>query len=214
MNPIRLLIADDHPVFRYGIRAMLETVPEIQVVGEAVTGHEAVQLAEALQPDVILMDLQMPGINGLEATRQIVALHPTIHILVVTMFEDEESIFAAMKAGAHGYVLKDGEKSDVVQAIQAVAAGAVIFSPTIAARVMTFFARPVHRQVAFPTLTDRERDVLCLLARGVTNHEMAVQLALSDKTVSNYISNILQKLRVADRAEAIIRARQAGLDRE
>ncbi|GIK58395.1 MAG: response regulator transcription factor [Chloroflexi bacterium] len=214
MNPIRLLIADDHPVFRYGIRAMLETVPEMQVVGEAVTGHEAVQLAEALQPDVILMDLQMPGINGLEATRQIVALHPTIHILVVTMFEDEESIFAAMKAGAHGYVLKDSEKRDMVQAIQAVATGAVIFSPTIAACVMTFFARPVHRQATFPTLTDRERDVLCLLARGVSNHEIAVQLALSDKTVSNYISNILQKLQVADRAEAINRARQAGLDRE
>lgn len=213
MEPIRLLIADDHPVFRYGIRAMLETVPEMQVVGEAVTGHEVVELAETLQPDIILMDLQMPGINGLEATRRIVSLHPTIHILVVTMFEDEQSIFAAMKAGARGYVLKDGEKEEFIQAIQAVTTGAVIFSPTIADQVISFFARPVHRQFAFPTLTNRERDILCLLAKGLTNHEIAAQLALSSKTVSNYISTILHKLQVVDRAEAISRARQAGLDK-
>jgi DNA-binding NarL/FixJ family response regulator len=213
MDPLRILIADDHPLFRKGMRALLTSLPDIEVVGEAATGDEAITLAATLQPDVILMDLQMPGGGGLAATRQIVQTSPHIRVLVVTLFEDDDSVFTALRAGARGYVLKDVDEAEMLRAIQAVGHGEAIFSPAIATRVLDFFAAArlaVPREV-FPTLTEREREILQLIAQGHTNAEIARQLALSAKTVGNYVSNIYSKLQVADRAEAIIRARDAGL---
>lgn len=213
MSAVRVLIADDHPVFRHGIAAMLELRDDMVAVGEATTGAEAVVLAEQLQPDVVLMDLQMPGLNGIEATRQIVATSPSIQVLVVTMFEDDASVFAAMRAGARGYVLKDSAKAEIVRAIQAAGNGEAIFSPAIANRLLAFFAapRPQVTRAIFPELTEREREILHLIATGAPNGSIAQQLSLSPKTVSNYASNIFAKLQVADRAEAIIKARDAGL---
>ncbi len=213
MEPLRVLIADDHPLFRKGMRALLTATPGTEVVGEATTGQEAIELAAALQPDVILMDLQMPGINGIEATRQILHTSPHIRILVVTLFEDDASIFTALRAGARGYILKDAQEEEMLRAIRAVGSGEAIFSPAIATRLMDFFAapRPSAPKEIFPTLTEREREILQLIARGRTNNDIAKELALSSKTVGNYVSNIFSKLQVADRAQAIIRARDAGL---
>jgi DNA-binding NarL/FixJ family response regulator len=216
MQPLHILIADDHPVFRHGIRTLLETTPEVEVVGEATTGVEAVALAESLQPDVILMDLNMPGLSGIEAIRQIGRTSPHIRILVVTMFHDDASVFTAMRAGARGYILKDAEKSEMIRAIQAVGNGEAIFSPVIASQLIAFFATPfpLASKDIFPELTDREREILHLLATGASNSEIAHHLTLSTKTVSNYVSNIFSKLQVADRAGAIIRARDAGLGQD
>jgi DNA-binding NarL/FixJ family response regulator len=213
MEKIHILIADDHPLFRKGMRALLASLPDMEVVGEAATGDEAITLAATLQPDVILMDLQMPGGSGLAATRQIVQTSPHIRVLVVTLFEDDDSVFTALRAGARGYVLKDVDEAEMLRAIQAVGHGEAIFSPAIATRVLDFFAaaRPTVPREAFPTLTEREREILQLIAQGHTNSDIARQLALSAKTVGNYVSNIYSKLQVADRAEAIIRARDAGL---
>jgi DNA-binding NarL/FixJ family response regulator len=213
MEPLRVLIADDHPLFRKGMRALLTATPGTEVVGEATTGQEAIELAAALQPDVILMDLQMPGINGIEATRQILHTSPHIRILVVTLFEDDASIFTALRAGARGYILKDAQEEEMLRAIRAVGSGEAIFSPAIATRLMDFFAapRPAVPKEIFPTLTEREREILQMIARGRTNNDIAKELALSSKTVGNYVSNIFSKLQVADRAQAIIRARDAGL---
>ncbi len=213
MDPLRILIADDHPLFRKGMRALLTATPGTEVVGEATTGQEAIELAAALQPDVILMDLQMPGINGIEATRQILHTSPHIRILVVTLFEDDASIFTALRAGARGYILKDAQEEEMLRAIRAVGSGEAIFSPAIATRLMDFFAapRPAAPKEIFPTLTEREREILQMIARGRTNNDIAKELALSTKTVGNYVSNIFSKLQVADRAQAIIRARDAGL---
>jgi DNA-binding NarL/FixJ family response regulator len=213
MEPLRVLIADDHPLFRKGMRALLTATPGTEVVGEATTGQEAIELAAALQPDVILMDLQMPGINGIEATRQILHTSPHIRILVVTLFEDDASIFTALRAGARGYILKDAQEEEMLRAIRAVGSGEAIFSPAIATRLMDFFAapRPAAPKEIFPTLTEREREILQMIARGRTNNDIAKELALSSKTVGNYVSNIFSKLQVADRAQAIIRARDAGL---
>jgi DNA-binding NarL/FixJ family response regulator len=213
MEPLRVLIADDHPLFRHGIQALLSATPDCEVVGEAQTGEEAVALATELQPDVILMDIQMPGNNGIEATRQILHTNPHIRILMVTMFEDDASVFTAMRAGARGYVLKDTEKAELLRALRAVGSGEAIFSPAIATRLIEFFSRPhpaapLH---AFPDLTDREREILDLIAQGQSNTEVASRLILSPKTVRNYVSSIFSKLQVADRAHAIIRAREAGL---
>src|SRR5260370_38983521 len=214
MEPLRVLIADDHQLFRKGMRAFLTATPGTEVVGEATTGQEAIELAAALQPDVILMDLQMPGINGIEATRQILHTSPHIRILVVTLFEDDASVFTALRAGARGYVLKDAKAAEMVRALLAVGGGEAIFSPAIATRLIDFFAasRPAAPKKIFPTLTEREREILQLLARGLTNHDIAKQLVLSVKTVNNYVSNIFSKLQVTDRAQAIIRARDAGLE--
>ena len=213
MARVRLLIVDDHPLFRKGMRALLAARPEFEVIGEAGTGSEAITLAEALQPDLVLMDLQMPGASGISATREIVAASPHIRVLVVTLFEDDDSVFTALRAGAHGYVLKDAEEEEMVRAIRAVGSGEAIFSPAVATRVLAFFAgsgvsAPPR---VFPQLTDREREILGLIAQGRSNTAIAAQLTLSPKTVANYVSNVFGKLQVVDRAQAMIRAREAGL---
>ncbi len=213
MDKLRLLLADDHPLFRKGLRGLLATVPEVEVVGEAASGPEAVRLAAELRPDLVLMDLQMPEGGGLEAIRAIVAANPEARLLVITLFADDDSVFAALRAGARGYVLKDADEDEIVRALRAVAHGEAIFSPAIAARVMRYFASPpaaVPRE-AFPTLTDREREILNAIAQGRNNAAIAQSLSLSQKTVSNYVSSIFSKLQVADRAQAIVRAREAGL---
>lgn len=210
---IRILIADDHPLFRDGMHGLLDSVPETHVVGEASSGEEAIALAEKLQPDVILMDIKMPGINGLQAMREILDTSPHIRILIVSMLEDDDSVFAAMRAGARGYVPKGANQAEMLRAIQAVANGEAIFGPGIAQRLIGFFSasRPSAAPRIFPELTDREAEVLELIAQGRTNEEIAEQFVLSLKTVRNHVSNIFSKLQVADRAQAIIRARDAGL---
>ena len=213
METLRILVAEDHPLFRKGMISLLSSVPEFEVVGEAATGEEAVVRAADLQPDVILMDLQMPEVNGIEATRRILQESPSVRILIVTLFEDDDSVFMALRAGARGYVLKDADEEEMVHAIQAVSRGEAIFSPAIATRVLAYFAAPgpVAPPQVFPTLTDREREILNLIAQGHPNPAIARQLSLSTKTAGNYVSNIFTKLQVADRAQAIIRAREAGL---
>jgi DNA-binding NarL/FixJ family response regulator len=213
MPHLRVLIADDHPLVRSGMRALLTAEEDLEVVGEAATGEEAVTLAAALQPDVIVMDLRMPGISGIEATRRIVQANTHIRILVVTLFEDDDSVFAALRAGARGYILKDANEVEVVRAIRAVSSGDAIFSTTVAQRLIDFFAspRPATAALPFPDLTDREREILTLIAQGRSNTEIAQTLVISIKTVRNYISSIFSKLQVADRSQAIIRAREAGL---
>jgi DNA-binding NarL/FixJ family response regulator len=213
MSVIRMLLADDHGLFREGLIALLGSVPDTQVIGEAATGEEAIQRAAELQPDVLLMDIQMPGINGIEATRRIVRESPQIGVVVVTMFEDDDSVFSAMRAGARGYVLKGADQEEILAVIRAVAAGEAHFGPAIARRLMTYFAapKPSGRAEAFADLTAREREILDLIARGRNNQEIARELYLNPKTVRNHISNIFAKLQVADRAQAIIRAREAGL---
>ncbi len=212
MNPIRILVADDHPLFRDGMHGLLDSVEDTEVIGEAATGGEAVELAAELQPDVILMDIKMPGINGIEATREVLSANPNTGILVVTMLEDDDSVFAAMRAGARGYLLKGAEQAEVLRAIRAVANGEAIFGPGIARRVMGLFSveKPRAPQ-AFPELTDREQEILRLIASARGNAEISSELFLSLKTVQNHVSNIFRKLQVADRAQAVIRAREAGL---
>ena len=213
LDPIRILIADDHAEFRAGMRGLLAMQPDLDVVGEAANGREALDLAASLQPDVVLMDLHMPDVNGVEATRPLVAASPHVGVLVVTMFDDDESVFSAMRAGARGYLLKGARKAETLRAIRAVASGEAIFSPAIARRLIGFFSAISSRPETplFPELSEREREILALLARGSTNAEMADALFLSLKTVRNHVSNILSKLQVADRAQAVIRAREAGL---
>lgn len=212
MDTLRVLIGDDHPLFRNGMRALLSGVPGIEVADIATNGDEVIERAATLQPDVILMDLQMPGIGGIEATRRILHTSPHIRILVVTMFEDDHSVFAALRAGARGYILKDADEDEILRAIHAVGRGEAIFSPAIAQRLIDFFAAPqavIYPQF-FPELTDREREILLLIAQGYNNSDIARRLTLSLKTVANHVSNIFSKLQVADRAQAIIRAREAG----
>ncbi len=212
-EPIRILIADDHPIFRFGMRTLLTAMSDMTVVGEAVTGEEAIQLTETLLPDLVLMDIHMPGINGIEATARIRAQHPRTAILIVTMLDDD-SVFAAMRAGARGYLLKGAEPSETLRAIRAVASGEAIFSPGVAQRVMDYFALPSVASVnpaALAQLSEREREVLTLLAQGLTNAAIAERLVLSPKTVRNYISEIYSKLQVADRIQAVLRARESGL---
>jgi DNA-binding NarL/FixJ family response regulator len=211
-EPLRVLIADDHPLFRDGLQGLLESVGDVEVVGQAANGEAAVSLADALQPDVIVMDLNMPGLDGIEATRRIVHDSPRANVLVVTMYEDDESVFAALRAGARGYLLKGASQSETLRAIRAVANGEGIFGPGVAARVMSYFAAPRSAApLVFPELTEREREVLQLIAQGRTNEAIADKLVLSLKTVRNHVANICGKLQVADRAQAVIRAREAGL---
>jgi DNA-binding NarL/FixJ family response regulator len=207
---MRLLIADDHPTFRAGLTFLLGST-DIEVVGEASSGTEAVDLALSLLPDVVLMDLRMPGLNGIEATAQIVAAAPDVGVIVLTMFEQDESIFAAMRAGARGYLLKGADRDDIERAVRAVHAGEALFGAAVARRLMSFFDAPAT--ASFPQLTAREREVLQLIAEGRPNAAIAEELVLSLKTVRNHVSNIFAKLRVADRAAAIIKAREAGFGR-
>ncbi len=217
MDAIRVLIADDHPPLREGLRALLQSVPDLEGVGEAATGEEAIVLAASLQPDVILMDIKMPGVNGIEATRRILHTSPHISILMLTMFEDDDSVFAALRAGARGYLLKGALKAEILRAIRGVSSGEAIFGPAIAKRLMQYFAGlqlPSQPPQAFPELTEREHEILGLIAQHYTNPEIAERLGLSPKTVRNHVSNIFTKLQVVDRAQAIIRAREAGLGLE
>ncbi|MFH1474615.1 MAG: response regulator transcription factor [Chloroflexota bacterium] len=212
----RVLIADDHASFRSGLRALLGTAGDMVVVGEAGTGDEAVQRTTELQPDVVLMDLNMPGMDGLEATRRIVDAAPHVAVLVVTMYDDDDSVFNAVRAGARGYVLKGAQRAELLRAVRAVVSGEAIFGPGVARRLMAYFARPrpAVDVAAFPELTEREREILDLVARGRSNPEITAGLGLSPKTVRNHVSNIFSKLQVRDRAEAIVRARQAGMGGE
>lgn len=213
-RPSRVLVVDDHNLFRQGLIALLNAAPETEVVGQAGTGIEAIQQTETLSPDIILMDIQMPDMNGIEATRRILSDHPNTGIIMLTMLEDDDSLFAAMCAGARGYILKGADKAEVLHTISAVSQGQALFGPAIAGRLTTFFQRGGQVETAvmpFPDLTDREREVLTLIAQGKSNSDIAQDLHISTKTVSNHISNIFNKLQVADRAQAIVKARDANL---
>lgn len=213
MDTIRVLIADDHTLFREGLRSLLASIPDIEPVGETATGNATIDEAMVLQPDVILMDIQMPDVNGIEAARHILRDSPHIGIIMLTMFDDDESVFAAMRAGARGYVLKGADQAVMLRAIRSVANGESLFSPEIARRLMHFFAnlKPHVPEDIFPELTAREREILTLIAQGDTNASIAEKLVISLKTVRNHVSNIFNKLQVADRTQAALRARAAGL---
>jgi DNA-binding NarL/FixJ family response regulator len=210
-EPIRVLIADDHPLFRDGLTALLNDGPDTELTATATSGTEAVDLARQTQPDVVVMDLHMPGLNGIEATRRIVADSPHIAVLVLTMFDDDDSIFSALRAGARGYLLKGADREQIRCGIQAAANGEIIFGADLAAQMLGYFTATSAPPPVFPQLTDREREILELVAQGQANTAIATRLHLSQKTIRNNVSNILVKLQVADRAQAIVRARDAGL---
>lgn len=211
-NPVRIVVADDHPIVRDGVRALVEASPGIELLGEATNGDEVIELARQVRPDVVLMDLAMPGRNGIEATREIASNGWASAVLILTMFADDESIFAAMRAGARGYLLKDAGHEEMRRAIEGVGAGEAIFGAGVAQRMVGFFARARDLGVQpFPELTDREREVLAEIARGASNASIGLHLGISVKTVRNHVSTILSKLMVVDRAQAIVRAREAGL---
>ena len=211
---IRIVVADDHPVVRSGLIAMLRTIPGLDVLGEAADGDAAVLAAVELRPDVILMDVRMPRTDGIEAARRVRERVPGCRILMLTMYDDDATVFTAMQAGAQGYLLKEAEQDEIVRAVRGVVAGEAIFGPGVAARVLAYFASPpppVASRHSFPELTGREREILDLLARGRRTAEIAAQLYLSPKTVSNHLTTIFAKLQVAGRGEAIVRARDGGL---
>ncbi|MDP9843876.1 response regulator transcription factor [Streptosporangium lutulentum] len=208
---LRIVVADDHAVVREGLRALLSAVDGYELVGTASTGTEAVRAAVTLRPDVVVMDIQMPGMTGIEATREIARVVPAVAVLMLTMFEDDDSVFAAMRAGALGYVLKGADPDNMIRAIAAVAAGEAIFGTGVARRALTYLTAPRREEPAFPQLTPREHEVLGLIATGLANPAIATRLRLAPNTVSNHISSIFAKLQVASRAEAIVRARSAGL---
>ena len=213
---IRVLIADDHAVYRWGLRTLLDSEPDMEVVGEAATGKEVIERAAEIRPDAILMDIQMPGINGIAATRRIIEANQQIGVVILTMHEDDDSVFSAMRAGARGYVLKGAPPPQILKVLRAVASGEAYFGPKIARRLMNFFAAPKVPSPAdvFPELSSREIEILDLIARGHSNAKIAAHLFVSPKTVANHLSHIFTKLQVADRAHAMIRAREAGLGRE
>ncbi len=219
MDRIRILLADDHVPFRQGLRALLRSEADLEVVGEAATGEEAIIQAANLQPDVILMDLHMPGVNGLEATQTILSTSPHISILVLTMFEDDDSVFTALQAGARGYLLKGALKAEILRAIRGVSHGEAIFGPAIAKRLMVYFntLKPIAQAPSvqtFSELTEREQEILTLMTQHLTNIEIAERLVLSPKTVRNHVSNIFSKLQVVSRAQAIMRARDENWGQE
>ena len=211
---IRVVLADDHPVVRAGLAALLTSLPGIEVAGVAATGREAVREVITTRPDVAVLDLQMPDLDGFAATRELARSAPDTAVLVLTMFEDDDSVFAAMRAGARGYLVKGAEQDEIARAIRAVAAGEVIFGPGVARRVLGFFTTPPPTANPFPDLTTRERQILDLIAAGLNNPAIADRLTLSPKTVANNVSAIFTKLGIADRATAIIQARNAGLGTE
>ena len=211
MSTLRVVVADDHPLYREGLVRAIDSVDVMEVVGQASGGAEAAELAARLAPDVVVMDLHMPEVSGIEATRRIAEDSPGVAVLVLTMLEDDDSVFAALRAGARGYVVKGAERADIVRAIEAVAGGEIIFGPAVAERALAAFTASEPRRGPFPHLTEREHEVLDLVARGLTNQAIATRLVLSDKTVRNHVSNIFMKLGVGTRASAIVRAREAGL---
>ncbi|QBF46752.1 response regulator transcription factor [Janibacter limosus] len=211
---LRIVLADDHPVVRGGLAALIGTLPGLELVGEAADGQAAVRQVQLLKPDVVLMDVRMPLVDGVEATRRIQRAVPETAVLILTMYDDDATVFTAMRAGARGYLLKGAEQDEILAAIYAVAAGQTIFGPAIAARVLGFFeAAATPAQGAFPELTDRERQILDLLAGGRRTQAIAEELFLSSKTISNHLTTIFAKLQVADRTAAIILAREGGLGR-
>lgn len=211
--PIRVLIADDHPVFRDGLRALVARAADLELVGEATTGTEAVAMASSTRPGIVLMDLRMPEMSGIEATRRIVEADATVRVVVLTMSEEDDSLFAAMRAGARGYLPKDADSDELLMAIRAASRGEVIFGASIARRITAFFSGPRATADPFPELTDRESEILELVAEGQPNPVIASRLGISDKTVRNHVANVFSKLQVTDRARAIVRAREAGLGR-
>ena len=214
MNKIRVVIADDHPIVRAGLSALLSSLADMEVVGTATTGREAIREVVASRPDVALLDLKMPALDGIAATREISRVAPAVGVLVLTMHDDEDSVFAAMRAGARGYLVKGVEQEDIARAIRSVAAGEAIFGPGVAQRVLGFLTAPAPKAEApFPELTQREHDILDLLAAGLNNAVIADRICIAPKTVANNVSSIFTKLQVADRAQAIVRARDAGLGR-
>jgi DNA-binding NarL/FixJ family response regulator len=217
VEKIRILIADDQTITRSGLQMLLSTQENLEIVGAARDGQEAIALADSLQPDVILMDLHMPEVNGIDATRRIHRTSPQIGILILTIFEDDTSVFPAIRAGARGYLLKNTEQDELLRAIQTIASGGAIFSPGIAQKVLGYLNTPQPKLAStdlFDELTEREREILELIAQGKTNAEIAVQLSLSPKTVSNYISNVLLKVQATDRAKLMLMALQAGLGKQ
>ncbi len=215
METVRIVMADDQAIIRSGLRRLLEATTDVEIIGEATNGAEVIELTATRQPDVILMDLRMPVVNGIEATRRIHRAHPHIGILILTIFDDDTSVFPAIRAGARGYLLKDADQSELLYAIRTVAQGGAIFSPGIAHRVLRYLAdSPANISAqAFDALTNRERDILNLIARGATNAEIGEQLGLSPKTIANNVSNVLLKVQAADRAKLMVMALEAGLGR-
>ncbi|MGN6782213.1 MAG: response regulator [Marmoricola sp.] len=214
-TPVRVVLADDHPMFRYGVAAVLAAVPEIELVGQAESGSALLDVARRTRPDVVVTDLRMPDLDGVAVTRALLHERPELPVLLLTMHDDDESVYGAMRAGARGYLLKGADADELVATITALAAGGTVFGPSVARRIVGFFLESSQRylQGTFPELTARERQVLDLLAAGRRNSAIAAQLDLSEKTVRNHLSSILAKLQVSDRAAAIVRAREAGLGR-
>ncbi len=208
---IRVVVVDDHPAIRAGVRSLLELADDIELVGEAASGTQALQACKDLAPDVVIMDLRIPGGNGIDTTRELCTLYPRLAVLVLTMVDDDASIFAAIRAGASGYLRKESDADDMIRAIRAVAHGEFITSQGIAGRIIGFFNAPRDGLPAFPGLTAREREILDMIAGGANNQEIARRLFLSPKTVRNHIGNVFAKLHVSDRAQAIVKAREAGL---
>lgn len=209
---VRILVVDDHPVFRMGMVALLDSIHGLTVVAQAASASEAVTAAAAHDLDLVVMDLHLGESSGVDATREIVAARPGLGVLVVTMLDDDDSVFASMRAGARGYLLKGADPTEVERAVRAVANGEILLGPSVAARAVAFLAGTrTGGGTSFPELTDREREVLDQVARGLDNLSIAKRLSLSPKTVRNHLSNILTKLQVTDRAQAIVRAREAGL---
>jgi DNA-binding NarL/FixJ family response regulator len=209
---IRVVVADDHPIVRDGLRALFASVDDVDLVAEASTGQQAVRTAVTERPDVIIMDLRMPDLDGVAATAQVTRLAPGVAVLVLTMFDDDDSVFAAMRAGARGYLVKGASQSEILRAIITVAGGGAVFGDAVARRILKHFTEPrTPAAEPFPQLTARERDVLDLIAAGLSNTEIGTRLTMAPKTVGNHISAVFTKLRVSSRAQAIVQAREAGL---
>lgn len=212
-RPVRLVIADDHPMFRYGLVAAMAAVPDVEIVAEVADGAALLDAVASTDPDVVLTDLAMPGLDGVAATRALLRRHPGTAVLVLTMHEDDEALFGVLRAGARGYLLKGADRTEIVRAVMAVASGEAVYGASVARRIVEFFTGAQHQYTAlvFPELTEREREVLDLVAAGCGNHEIGRRLGISDKTVRNHVSTIITKLRVRDRSAAVAKARDAGL---